>query len=654
MNTLRRLSFLTIAIVFCTSAVGAFIPQSASAFTCSNAPVIGFGRQMWHGYFNNRCEQFGGQVRTGGVGGVNTSQSFINLIYNDLHFGNAHQRTSAQFVILTMLGRGPGAPKSVTEGSPNAQLETWMSSVRSYANYGENGSTSWGENGRIDWFVSEHLPCGFLNTFYQNTYDDVAPFLNDRSNSVCGNPFAYEQFILFRDTSGNVIYRIRRLCMNPMGVLGVLQKPQDKYDLSPSISATVGGQPLNGGAEDGQTVRFSYGIRNSGPDPSPVNTNCSIYTNVYNNYTLARGSPTPGGGAGPGGGCPRSFAANFFTPLVSEDVVVSANHTYCRSLFVSPATASVAMRGTEVCVPVVNKPYFKVYGGDLSAGSGQETSPGICTSNTSAAVVGWNKGGGANQYGGAGVQFAAMALGQIYETSTAYGTSAPTPGGLAFANTTASGLSVYGGRLGSLPCMKNYYAAKPASTNSFTSLAAANTSGPYSWNNPGRLNLSGSVPNGKRITLYVGGDLYITNDVTYPASWTQGTAPLLEVIVAGSIYVDHNVSRMDGIYIAQKTATAGSGRIYTCAIGGVAAPADGNLFRTCNRKLTINGVFAAYQVQFLRAPGTLNRAPIGEARGSGNIAEEFDFNPAMWMAQPVGSVTGPATYDSITSLPPVL
>jgi hypothetical protein len=647
--------------VFCVSGFGLLVPMSASAASsqCLGTPTFAFGRKKWCGYFYNNYNPYGEDVRIGGVpSGTDHANEFINLIVGDLHSTSAHRRTAAQFIILTMLGRVAGLPKSVTEtgtGSSN-QLQSWEDRVRSYADTGENGSQSFGQNGRIDWHVWEHMSCGVANTYYQVAQDDIAPFANDTTNSNCGISTSKEEFIIFRDKSGNVLYRIRRACMNPMGVLRAIQPPAPtQYNLNPAITTTVNGAAISGGVEVGDTIRFVYTVRNSGTDPSP-STACTIYANVHSGYFPARGTPSPGGGAGPATGCPRTFNASSTVQLGGpEDVVVSTgNQTICRSLFVSPATSTIASRGVEACIPVINKPYFKVYGAGLSAGAGFETTPGMCTPNTRAAVIGWNR-GSANGYAGASVQMAAFALSQIYEVSTAFGNTgawlAPKPSGLAFANTTASG-SVYGGMFGSLPCIANYYASKPATARPFTTLAAATTSDAYTWSGA-VLNLSGALPAGKRVTLYVAGDVFINGDISYPASWTTANMPLFEVIVRGNIYISSTVSRIDGLFIAQKNGAAG-GTIFTCALSAAPLAPDASLFNRCNRKLTINGVFVASQVRLLRTNGTVHQATAGETNSSGTIAEVFNFNPALWTAQPIGPVSSTAEYDAINSLPPIL
>lgn len=650
----RRAGIFTALAVLLLPLVSVFIltMQAAAAPVGCSGPVIGFGRQRWCGYFKNIGFDSGDFVRAAGVpAGINTAQEFINMVIGDLNSGNAHRRTAAQFTILTMLGRGPGAPQSVTA----AQQNDWANRVRSYANFSENGNQSFGENGRIDWFVSQHTPCNYMNTYYQVGQDDVAPFLDRPGNSNCEDPSYRTNFIIFRDELGNKLYEIRRICMNPMGTLRPLAEPDPpEFNLTPTITTTVGGSPITAGVEVGQTIRFSYSINNSGPDPS-LPANCVIYGNVHPGYFPTPSPATGSGSPGPATGCPRSFPLGS-TPLATEDVTVATgNQTICRSLFVSPASQTVASRGDEECVPVVNKPYLKVYGGDISAGSGQPAASGACMNNARAAIISWNRGGGANNYAGASTQFAGLAMDAIYNVATSFGNgggSAPRPSGLAFANTGTTA-EMYGGSFGSLPCIADYYASRPPATMNFTTLGAATTDGAYSTPGPGPFTLSGAVPAGARVVLYVQGDVYIDNNITYPAGWTTADMPLFQLVVRGNIYIKNTVTQLAGVYIAQPNAGVG-GTIYTCTTSAVPLAPSNTLHSTCNNPLTVNGAFVAKDVRFLRTRGTLQQSTSGEANNSGNIAEVFNFSPAVWMAQPPGVIDGPLEYDSITALPPIL
>ena len=201
---------------------GAVSPVGAVPTACVG-PVLAFGRQNHCGFYNNLGQTTGNDLKVGGIpADVDTAQEFIDMITNDLNSGNAAAVTGAQFMIHTMLGRGPGAPKSVTP----EELADWQSRVRSYANTTDDTVTSTGQNGSITWKSQEHLDCGTFNTYYQVAEDDAGVFLNSAGNSGCEDPNFTEEYIVFRDAAGNRVFEIRRLCMNPARTGNPLAPPR--------------------------------------------------------------------------------------------------------------------------------------------------------------------------------------------------------------------------------------------------------------------------------------------------------------------------------------------------------------------------------------------------------------------------------------------
>ncbi|MEK7152499.1 MAG: hypothetical protein AAB834_01000, partial [Patescibacteria group bacterium] len=318
--------------------------------------------------------------------------------------------------------------------------------------------------GRIDWFVSQHTACGTTNSYYQVAQNDIAPYRDDAGNSNCEVASFRSDFILIRNTAGTVIYRIRRECMNPMGQIGALSNiPPPNFNLTPAIGTLVNGS-TGSVAQVGDTVRFTFTVRNTGTTTS-TSTACNTYATTYAGYH-AGGSPPPGGSpAGPPPGCPRNFPVGTTTVATQDIVIVTANQTICRTLTVNPATYGGGLRTTnEVCVIVANQPYLKVYGGDISAGNGLETAPSTCTNYANASVTTWNK-RAAGSYAGAGVQYAGFALRTITDFATAQGNAggAPVPIGLSFANTATNvGIGNFGGTFGSVPCIPDYWDRRPA------------------------------------------------------------------------------------------------------------------------------------------------------------------------------------------------
>lgn len=662
MRLSKRLLLTAMVLLTLAPTLGlGFLGASQVAAAGCQPPSIAFGRWKWCGYFYNKFQDSGDDVRIGGVpGNVNTAQTFINLIVSDLNSGDAHRITGAQFVVLTMIGRGLGLPKSV---SP-AQLADWEARMKGYANNSENGNQSFGTNGRIDWFFNQHTWCNNYNTYYQPAWDDVAPFTDDPSNSDCLNPNVKSDFIIFRDTAGNILYSIRRPCMNPFGNLQPLATaPSPDYNLNPGINTSINGGGSATSAEPGDTIKFTYTVNNSGTTGSD-STNCNIYANSHPGYFTTPGTPENTSNTGYTGSpptCPFTLGNGASTTVATETITVaSGNQTICRSLYVQPAKPDGSNKGTEVCITIANKPYVKAFGGDITAGSGLATAPDTCTSNPNAGTTAWNQRGNAG-FAGAGTQYAAFALSTINDVATGQNTAAAIPSGLAFANQGITGANQssgnFGGNFGSVPCIPDYYSTMPGSTSPLPSNVSAMTTGVYSNTSGGQIQLDGgSVNPGNRITVFVDGDVYISSNITYTGGWQTNKIPLFELVVRGNIYVSKNVTQLDGVYIAQQKNNA-KGTIYTCT--DPASPftpltLSNTLFNTCNSKLTVNGSFIANQVQLLRTSGSLKQSSANETYQASNAAEIFNYNPSVWIAQPVFTSGTSDSYDAITSLPPVL
>lgn len=657
---LTALIALTLLVTPVSLATTLFVERAQAADAqCLNVsrPIIALGLRRNCGYFFNNYDTNGDDLRLGGVpSSVNTAAEFIQLVQNDLNSGNAQRITSAQFIILTMIDRPAGLPKDVTP----AQFQDWRDRVNSYASSSENGSRSSGPNGHIDWFVSLHTPCGIVNTYYQDDENDAGVFTDTASNSECERPSYFTNFVIFRDTSGAVKYMIRRECMNPVGNLeSGIDVPQAlNYNLNPSIGLEVNGDSAATTAEVGDSVQFNYQATNSGTDPAP-GVNCTINANVRSGYFPTPPTPTsgnnPAGYVPPPTGCPKTFTPGFNTIASETITITTANQTVCRSLFVSPASPTVASRGYEICVPIVSKPYVRGFGGDIVAGAGVLDSLGVCTPNHNAAIVGWNKRVPGN-FAGAGTQYAGFALEGIQDFATALGsTGALPPTGLSFTNTSVNpAIGNYGGNFDQVPCAPDYYAEKPATTNPIPPLFNSMTTGVYG--GTGNVTLrSGVADLNERIAVYVEGDVFIDgNIVVGPAgTWTLAQMPTFRLIVKGNIYINRTVTQLDGFYVAQKNGSGAGGGFYTCATGFSALPLDGSLFSTCNNKLTVNGAVVADSIYLYRTRGSLGQSTPGETSQVNQASEVFNFSPGLWLRQPAATGSTP-DYDAIISLPPIL
>jgi len=280
-----------------------------------------------------------------------------------------------------------------------------------------------------------------------------------------------------------------------------------------------------------------------------------------------------------------------------------------------------------VCLPIVKKPYFSVLNGDVNAAM-----PYTCTDAPTGTIKAFNQGSAGN-YKGSGTSIAAIAAGSIDQFASANKRAADAPRFLTFANDSTG--PEYGGfgTAASSGCM---------SQDDFTS---AKNSAVVSVVLPA--SVAGNID-----PFYIKGNVYIDHDIDYAASMNLGNIPNLKLVVDGNIYIAANVHRLSGIYKA-------TGTIYTCATGlGVLPPAGDNSVngwaQKCNQPLTVQGALVAKNIRLMRTLGSLKNAPA-------DPAETVIFSPEVWLRAIPGTVTSSNdpyklndTYDSITSLPPIL
>lgn len=361
---------------------------------------------------------------------------------------------------------------------------------------------------------------------------------------------------------------------------------------------------------------------------------------------------------------------------------------YCGTIAISPAQGWVgptkvlvtnpSRSDGPVCSRVTNKPYLKVYGNDVSAGGGFGAA---CVASTAVGIetYGRNVPGGR---AGSGTQLAATALGQINGFASSSVRTPGTPLGLSFANTMnktggSSTKPASGGKFGGDPaCPTDYYGTtqlpngNPNKVISSTSPVTVNTlaDGKQTLITPtgGTVTLNTGSSFSGRHTVYVDGDVFIKDNITYnapPGGWgTTSQIPFFTLVAKGNIYISQNVTQLDGLYVAQPRDDMTRGEIYTCrAAGNGSLIASADLWKECggatnSRQLVINGAFVAKYVHFSRTFKTLRDATAGE-RYPSNAAEVFRFSPEMYLAEPMFRPRGTSTtgeYDYITTLPPIL
>lgn len=644
------MTFMVIASPFL--AVNTVHAARAGSPSCPPGRVL-FGREQCIGYFSGRDVYGSGGIdidsviNNGGnsLMGVTNATNFISTLRTLLYGSNYDDSFGSAFIIATMMGRSGssfGGSRNTGIAWAKSNFATWEARVRYYDS-----------QGRANWNQLINFNAPFQNSGRSRIIisDDI--FYMKQSDET-------QRTIVFTNPNGTK-FEIKKNCGNLVGTPTPLV-PLPAYELSPDIGVSINNGTKTGDVvQVGDTVRFTYAVENDSSTNSDGSTQCRIYGNAFNGYV-----PTPppgsehlsssGGYIAPATGCPRVFNRNTTTTLATENITITtANQTICRTLWINPYAAGQAHRANEVCLIVAAQPYVKVFGGDVSAGNGIIAGAGNnCTPNANASITSWNK--GSATFAGAGTQFAALALGTIEEFASGQNTTgAVLPSGLTFANSPVDPDS-YGGEVGSLPCIPDYYTLKPASTMPVSSNVSNMGTGAYEGSGTVTLD-GGNVNPSERMTVYVNGNVYINGNITYTPNWSFRNTPLFQLVVRGDIFIDNNVTQLDGVYIAQANGAVG-GNIYTCATGPSVLALNGALYNTCNTKLTVNGLFSAKQIHLMRTSGTISQSTAAESRTSNSAAEVFNYNPSLWIAQPApGSNTNNTKvgdYDSITSLPPVL
>ena len=374
----------------------------------------------------------------------------------------------------------------------------------------------------------------------------------------------------------------------------------------------------------------------TGTPPPSASMNIKIFgssgtTYTYNNQSL------------PASGNPLKASANNLGPT-------NVPGTYTVIWNINPPYPAInpPCKGTFT---VANLPYLQVYGGDVMIGASPTYNPGNlnCARNPSAGIYGWNN---LNDFSGSGSQYAVQALGQIDGFASAQNSSSSPPTDLSFANTSTNpSVGMFGGSFIGTTADCDF----TSDLTGVTQQTGSNVILP--------VNVSNQQP-----PIYAKGDVYIGKNIVYcpfpettcasPTWLNPSSIPYFKlIVVGGNIYIDHSVTELDGLYVAEPDSSGVGGTIYTCATGSLPSPSASplditNNYTTSQQKLNIYGSFVAQQVDFLRTNGTLSQAKPTDSNTSNSAAEVFDYTPEMWLPRNSGITDN--GYTAITSLPPVL
>jgi len=292
-------------------------------------------------------------------------------------------------------------------------------------------------------------------------------------------------------------------------------------------------------------------------------------------------------------------------------------------LLVDPANSSKLF--TSNCPKIVNVPYFKTFGAGISSGGDYAATNASC--NSPGVLASWNNNSGQQPDFGASSSLNTVALSKIIGVASNQSAFNNDATKLSFANNgggvdTTGGDRTYspalGGNYTTTHCITAY--ADPVESGSPTLSTYISpidgkqhnlvplglmTSGSYSFTGDLVLDSGGVIPAGKNIAIYVSGNIYISSSnggIKYQGPWTAATVPSFVLNATGNIYIDNDVSQLDGLYAAQTKTDGTAGKIFTCADGF--QPIISNQYPRCSKQLLINGSFTAQQVNLGRTYGS--------------------------------------------------
>ena len=447
----------------------------------------------------------------------------------------------------------------------------------------------------------------------------------------------------------------RKSCLSEQSLID--GKCVDNTPLSFSVRASPQEPDLQTDEEDPLSVTFDGSIINTSAAPQPRINGLKVSRSYY--VKRVNGSKVD---FNPVAGTADTFEMIGASHQVAHDsrslagFNLLAGDQVCQDLNVTPPHGTVKSDGTITqsdkdipavtsCATVSNRPYVRVYGGEVVAGAcsvGGPASDIIAFARKQA--TGWI---------GAGAQFGAYTNGQIHNFSTAnlYNPFQPTT--LAFANTAGSDDGpLFGGGFNSTFCANDYWTNVPDIEPFGSTVLDATTMGRHQL--PAGITLTQTAAIAHSTTIYINGDVTIGSNLTTTTNWaTLADIPSLYIIARGNIYIRPDVTEIDGGYIAS------SGHIYTCFNTSKANTDSQFVATSCGKKLTIYGALIAQKVNFLRVNGSLRGAVTtatnGEVAGSLNIAETIQYSPELLLGQPALDKTTVAhEYDAINSLAPSL
>lgn len=306
------------------------------------------------------------------------------------------------------------------------------------------------------------------------------------------------------------------------------------------------------------------------------------------------------------------------------------------------------------CVIIAKTPYIHVLGGDTHVGGNFAAMNAAC--NNSAKITTTGRPLSDGSIAGSGGEYNVFASGVI----SGFGSSGLAIVGtgslgaanrqLTFANSEPDSTKLgYFGE--SQHCITDYiplFSGAPTMAGATIDVGTRGASG--SWHVTGNLSISGTMPVGSAAggqqVYYVDGDVNITSDIKYPATYSAASdIPSLMIITSGNVNISPSVAQVDGIFEARGDGVT-TGIFKTCTPKTEPAAVGG----ACDLvPLTVNGSVSAANFDLFRTAGASGAIPSDRKQA----AESFSITPELYLSNALNSVSSPTIKTTtILDLPP--
>lgn len=235
--------------------------------------------------------------------------SFISHVQGLLS-GSSQEKVAGTFIIITMLGYGPGGHSILPNSNSDSTIIEWKKRIN---------------NSDITMSVDNAFSYS-VNSGYSATGASPTRVLDATYYDGSGTYPSY----VFKDTAGTTKYAVKISCGNPVGDLPGLPTSPPKWGTNGSVA-------VPSIARRGDTVQFTYSITNNGPDATDKTINWSTSQGGSGSYTTI------------GAGSSVYPAANNVT--IPSDAAIGS--TVCSTLTWSPASSSGGPGTASKCTKVV-------------------------------------------------------------------------------------------------------------------------------------------------------------------------------------------------------------------------------------------------------------------------------------------------------------